>query len=348
MIMGAKPDFEKMVPSKYMREYLKDKKEFTDWEKATLIWNSTVCTWKERMDLLKQLSERTSDVKLKIQIAERFQYEETAYQLFIENQNNQFVYVVFDTYRDASGYFSEYEMARKYGMRECEKYGGDHFFIEKQLLFGQKTKENIIKPWISDKNILKGSIFCESEYDGRENVWANYDKNGGIRLFYSMEMSAEDNTRVDTMDRNRFEYRFFKIPFGMETGTIVKSLYSGTYFVLECGEDDWNDYMNRTDADPSYYDFSDIQVIVFGIQKDGHWSHDHVNPMYLELELPKKEDGNKESEAHIKALKALSEYFKKNTKESSEKAIIASRDYADSCLKHSSVYEVDDIKKLLF
>ena len=52
--MGAKPDFEKMVPSKYMREYLKDKKEFTDWEKATLIWNSTVCTWKERMDLLKQ------------------------------------------------------------------------------------------------------------------------------------------------------------------------------------------------------------------------------------------------------------------------------------------------------
>lgn len=119
--MGAKPDFEKMVPSKYMREYLKDKKEFTDWEKATLIWNSTVCTWKERMDLLKQLSERTSDVKLKIQIAERFQYEETAYQLFIENQNNQFVYVVFDTDRDASGYFSEYEMARKYGMRECEK-----------------------------------------------------------------------------------------------------------------------------------------------------------------------------------------------------------------------------------
>lgn len=42
--MGAKPDFEKMVPSKYMREYLKDKTEFTDWEKATLIWNSPVCT----------------------------------------------------------------------------------------------------------------------------------------------------------------------------------------------------------------------------------------------------------------------------------------------------------------
>ena len=119
--MGAKPDFEKMVPSKYMREYLKDKKEFTDWEKETLIWNSPVCTWKERMDLLKQLSERTSDVKLKIQIAERIQYEETAYQLFIENKNNQFVYVVFDTDRDASGYFSEYEMARKYGIRECEK-----------------------------------------------------------------------------------------------------------------------------------------------------------------------------------------------------------------------------------
>lgn len=112
--------------------------------------------------------------------------------------------------------------------------------------------------------------------------------------------------------------------------------------------DDWNDYMNRTDANPSYYDFSDIQVIVFGIQKDGHWSHDHVNPMYLEPEIPKKEDGNKESEAHIKALKALSEYFREKTEESSERAVIASRNYADSCLKYRSVYEVENIKELLF
>lgn len=70
--------------------------------------------------------------------------------------------------------------------------------------------------------------------------------------------------------------------------------------------------------------------------------------MYLEPEIPKKEDGNKESEAHIKALKALSEYFREKTEESSERAVIASRNYADSCLKDRSVYEVEDIKELLF
>ena len=38
-----------IVPSRWMRNYLRGKKEFSNWEKATLIWNAPNVTWKSRM-----------------------------------------------------------------------------------------------------------------------------------------------------------------------------------------------------------------------------------------------------------------------------------------------------------
>lgn len=335
-----------------MREYLRDKRKFTDWEKATLIWNSLVSTWRERLDMLLELSEMTTDAILKCQIKERVKYEDKAYRLFTENQNNKFVYVVYDKERSANGFFAEYEMARQYGIKECVENEENHFCIEKQLLFGNKTKNDVIEPWVSKRNILKGSIISESGYDGRENAFARYHKNGEMNYFYSMEMSAEENERVDTMNRQRFEYRFFKIPFGLPAGTVVKRLDCESYAVLAQGEEQWIDYMNQTDRNPSYYDFSDIQSVVFDIEKDGHWSHDHANPIYLEPEIPKAEEKNEENEAYKKALCALSNYFKSETKEASDKALEASRNYADKSAGYFNwgkiVYGADHIEKLLF
>ena len=110
--------------------------------------------------------------------------------------------------------------------------------------------------------------------------------------------------------------------------------------------------MNQTDRNPSYYDFSDIQSVVFDIEKDGHWSHDHANPIYLEPEIPKAEEKNEENEAYKKALCALSNYFKSETKEASDKALEASRNYADKSAGYFNwgkiVYGADHIEKLLF
>ena len=53
-----------LIPSEWMRNYLKDKREFNDWEKAALIWNSPVHIWRERLDSLKELSAITDDEKL--------------------------------------------------------------------------------------------------------------------------------------------------------------------------------------------------------------------------------------------------------------------------------------------
>lgn len=63
-----------------------------------------VSTWRERLDMLLELSEMTTDAILKCQIKERVKYEDKAYRLFTENQNNKFVYVVYDKERSANGF----------------------------------------------------------------------------------------------------------------------------------------------------------------------------------------------------------------------------------------------------
>ena len=341
-----------LIPSEWMRNYLKDKREFNDWEKAALIWNSPVHIWRERLDSLKELSAITDDEKLKCQIDERISYEERAYQLFINNRGNNFVYVVFDDDRNPCGYFSDYEMARLYGIKYCEEYECSQYSIEKQLLYGETTKNELIKPWISKNCILKADIPDEDGYSGTENGSFYFNSAGDVLSFYSLEMSAEDQDKVDELSRQRFEYRFIKIPFGMEEGTIVKLLNNGSYAVLAQGEDSWNEYMTKTDENPFGFDYSDIQTIVFVLKDDGHWSHVHVNPMYLEPGLLEVKDGDKKAEAYRDALTALSSYFRNKTGENNEKAIMASRAYADECAGALNwarmVYEADDIEKILW
>ena len=332
-----------VVASNWMRDYLKGKREFTDWEKATLIWNSPVHIWRERLDSLKELAAMIEDDVLKRQIDERISFEERGYQLFIRNQDKNYVYVLFDDERRSCGFFSDYETARLYGIRYCKKYECGYFAVEKQLLYGKDTVSKVIHPW--------GSIFEESGYDGTENARASYNREGELRIFCSLEMSPEDNDKVDEMSRKRFEYRFFKIPFGMESGTVVKILDSGKYAVLDQGKEAWDEYMTQTDADPEYYDFSDIQIIAFVLKEDGHWSHVHVNPLYLEPELPDVEAGDKKETAHRNALIALSSYLQNGTKTDNENAIKASRMYAEECACYKNwsriVYEADDIEEML-
>ena len=71
-----------IIPSEWMRKYLKDRREFTDAEKATMIWNSPIATWKEKLDSLEELSMVSSDANLNAQITDRIVYEKRAYSRF--------------------------------------------------------------------------------------------------------------------------------------------------------------------------------------------------------------------------------------------------------------------------
>lgn len=338
-----------IVPSKWMREYLKDKKIFTDWEKATLIWNAPNTIWKSRIASLQELANQTNDSILYEQISERIKYEQKSYACFCMNFEKEYVYVVLDEQGDAYGFFGDVPMALQYGIENAKKWHEKYFEIEKQLIISKENQNKVFKRWRSNHLRTEPTDDLQNEYSGMAASCVRYNSAGNILSIDSNEMSDEENERVDEFNNVRFEYQFFQIPFGMETGTIVKIL-SGfrkdKYAVLKSGEEEWNKYMDIMN-DPGHYDFSDMQTIVYVLDDDGTWLHEHVNPLFLEAEIPEVEEGYINSEAYKEALCALGKFLKNPTKENNQKALVASSNYAEAWGNESKTWGVYDVEDLL-
>ena len=76
-----------LIPSKDVREYLLEKgRVFTDFEKATLIYNHSGMCYEEKLLKLKELMEITNDASLKKQIRERIEYDEC----FLRGKNKSY------------------------------------------------------------------------------------------------------------------------------------------------------------------------------------------------------------------------------------------------------------------
>ena len=67
--------------------------EFTDFNKATIIWNKGTLTHQEKLDELMKLHDSTADNKLKAQIAERVEWEKRMLETFTIGGDNA-VYLV--------------------------------------------------------------------------------------------------------------------------------------------------------------------------------------------------------------------------------------------------------------
>lgn len=108
-----------LIPSQYMRECYKELNfTFTDFQKATLIWNSPGKKRQEILDALKELAADTKDFCTKRQIQERLDYERKAFEKFKENDAGKYVYVVAEREdNENAGFFSEYERAFQYAKR---------------------------------------------------------------------------------------------------------------------------------------------------------------------------------------------------------------------------------------
>ena len=105
-----------LVLSGYMRDFFnRTGFEFTDFQKATLIWNAPYKEWRESLENLMELADLTSDEIVKKQIHERIAFEEKKYKMFQENSQKQYVYVVTDrTDNSSCGFFSEYNAVRSH------------------------------------------------------------------------------------------------------------------------------------------------------------------------------------------------------------------------------------------
>lgn len=50
------------------------------------------------------------------------------------------------------------------------------------------------------------------------------------------------------------------------------------------GEEEWNIYLQSAEEKQWYMDYSDIMVTIKTVTEEGIWTHEHVNPMYLEYD----------------------------------------------------------------
>lgn len=300
-----------LVPSEWMRKNLKEQgRELSDMEKSALIWNAPDRTLSERLEALKELAHGSSDDELKKQIKERLDYEAAVMVALKQNPNGQFVYVVEDNERNYfRGLFADFDYAVEYAAEYSKEYG-------------------------VRCSIYKQTIVSRDRHDEKpERAWVLLNESGEIREIYSSEVSSEKLC----MQKDRFEDFFFRISFGMDYG-IVKNVTDNTYGVLANNEEDWEQYMEKWKN--GGLDFSDIQVIVFELNDNGIWSHNHINPLYLEPCAPENIDNDKKRAAFITAANALTEYFKNETEQNGKAVIDSAKAYAEVCY-------ILDCKKLM-
>lgn len=325
-----------IVPSQWMKKCFEEIDfAFTDFQKATLIWNAPGRLRQEILDALEELSEETRDEALRRQINERLNYEKKTFETFIHNQSGKYVYVVEDLEYESGGFFSDYNRALKYAKKYMQIYELK-CRISKQMIVDTDADEIVRNPWRGNPNLgFKTEEYCA--YDGTAIASVILNMSGEIEQFSSYELPEEEKI-VDSYQVERFEYHFIKMPCPLQAGTPVKDIRNGSYYVLEEGEADWNRYLDRIEEKNWYVDFSDIQTICYKLTESGIWSHEHINPLYLEVEFPTYIEDDPKRQALRSAMEALGDYLshKSNGKEFCPDLVLKyARKYAEVCREKS-------------
>lgn len=248
-----------LVSSKQMREYYKRIGfEFSDFQKATLIWNASNYTRKEILDSLKELAEQTKDDSIRKQIYERLLYEEKSMKKFLHNTSGEYVYVVEDRGDGCScGFFASYKIAAEYALKYMTRYD-TRCRIEKQYIMKDKVGD---------------------EYSGKAVSGVEIDDNAMIINFWTVDVLQESR---NLFSKERFENSFVAVPFNLEVGAIVQNVVNQKYYLLACGREQWKNYLQEMEKRKQFVDFSDVQVMVYEVNENGTWRHCHINPMFLE------------------------------------------------------------------
>lgn len=325
-----------LVPSQWMRESFKQMNfSFTDFQKATLIWNAPDKSRQAILDMLRKLAERTQDDNTRKQIKERLKYEEKAYEILIHNPSGAYVYVVEDEEEVSCGFFAEYDRAVKYATKYMQKYDMK-CSIKKQRIVTTDVDEIVRNPSRGNPNLgFKTEEYCA--YDRTAVSTVIFNKDGVIERLYSHELPKEEKI-VDSYSIQRFEYHFIKMPFTLQVGLPVKDVRDGEYYILEEGEEDWNRYLQRIEENQWYVDFSDDQVICSRLTESGIWSHEHVNPLYLDVEFPPYIEDDPKRQALRYAMEAMGDYLSHKSMRKifcPELVLKYAREYADVCRRKS-------------
>lgn len=194
----------KLIPSNQVQEYL-DSIHFTfsDFEKATLIWNNNLASKEEKKMALKEIMDLTKDEVLKKQIYERLDYEQKVYADFMDNADDKYVYSI----------------ENSLGFARCKK-AKDAIEYCLKLSNAELEKVTIVKHEAKD-------LFHIDE----EDIVARADFNEKKELCIYSKKYDKDWQIVD--DWKRFEQHYVYIPNEFERGAILRNVRTNEYAVLE-------------------------------------------------------------------------------------------------------------------
>lgn len=238
--------------SDYVKNYYREHNfAFDDFAKAAIIWNSYL-GWQERIAMLQELADDTSDEALKLQVKDCIGYELQEQACFMDNADRNYIYRVTE-YDDSSGhcYFTTIEKALAYGKDNCEDY------------------------------ILIDKIMLDPE-DGRDIVGTcKWDKNGSTILKFSSFFCS--NVPENTYGKEeRFENAFISCEYPFERGDIVRHILTDEIGVIETSRADWEALLQRAESDKSSYDIYDLMVSVDYVSETGKIGYDHDQMLHLE------------------------------------------------------------------
>lgn len=286
----------KLIPSKEVRELIeRTGREFSDFEKAVLIYNGDL-PYYEKLDMLKDLFKSTKDSTLKVMLEERISRDEEDIECFAKNTDG-YVYILnsgeFSPEDFYCGCFVSEEMAYSYGL----KLGYD-FKIEKHLIIGFKETQprknkSYMNPYVFDTKELD-ELVSESESSSSRVASFYYTKEGILRYFYSSEIERAVQEELDRLfNTQRFENSYIDIPNPFEVGDIVCLTTDNGHGVVVTSQEDWRHYKEIMKNVKNKH-FMDASIIVDFLMDNGHISHAHVNPIFLEKYEPAEVDADKE------------------------------------------------------
>lgn len=259
-----------LIPSKDVRKYLAEQsREFSDFEKATLIYNHPELDLSEKEQALKELAKSTQDEQLIRQINERIEDNNRHFEAFI-NHRDGFIYVLVDNQELDEGYFASYIIAKKYGLESHAP-----FSVKKVRLVSEEKQSAPLHDENSEWSV--GKYSCGE---------VCHDEGGNIKRFWDVELDESPVHFFTPEDRARFELSYIDIPYPFRAGDIVHVLGSDEIGVVmgprsETEYQNWREKFNKMKADGSI-DYRDCAVTVNFIDDNGKFSHSHPMPIWLE------------------------------------------------------------------
>jgi hypothetical protein len=257
-----------LILSNDVRAYIKKTgHKFTDFEQATLIYNSG-WSLEEMHKELKEISIRTSDVSLKRQIDERLEWDHSCIENIKEAQGNCIykleVWYEEDAEYEEELYFSTYSLVKNFA-DTCPR------------------KKRIVKIDVCQN---------ETHWDEHKIFYADianvyFDENGNLTDYWLKD--AEPEFFWNSEER-RFEDTYVNIPHPFEDGDIVRIVGTDEVGIVRFQSGLDKEAQNRHMQElvkEDFVDYSDSCITVEFIGKKSAFEHNHILPQMLEyIELP--------------------------------------------------------------